>query len=142
MKKTIIAAITAVTLTAGAISGAVYAHSDKGGPGKGMEKLTQNLNLTAAQQAEIQKIFDQRMLDRKNMLETTTAEQRENLRENARDGMKAQMEAQIKALLTSEQVAQFDQMHAEKERKGGKDKGKRGQGEDKRGGKGGENCDH
>jgi len=148
MKKTIIAAITAITLTAGAISSAVYAHSDKGGPGKGMEKLTQNLNLTAEQQAEIQKIFDQRMLDRKNMLENTSAEQRENLRENAREGMKAQMESQIKALLTPEQVALFDKMHAEKEGKGGHEKGKRGQGEGKgegqgkRGGKDGENCNH
>lgn len=141
MKKTIIAAITAVTLTAGAISGAVYAHSDKGGPSKGMEKLTQNLNLTAEQQAEIQKIFDQRMLDRKNMMENTTAEQREHLREHlreiAREGMKAQMESQIKALLTPEQVAMFDQMHAEKERKEGHKKGERGHK-----GKGGENCDH
>ena len=137
MKKTIIAAITAITLTTAAISGAVYAHSGKGGPGKGMERLTENLNLTAEQQAEIQKIFDQRKLERKNMMENTTAEQRENLRENVREGMRAQMESQIKALLTPEQVAMFDQMHTEKERRGGHKKGERGHK-----GKGGESCDH
>ena len=94
----------------------------------------------------MKEIFDQKILDRKNMMESTTAEQRENLRENARDAMKAQTESQIKALLTPEQVALFDQMHAEKEARGDREhKGKKGHGEGKgwgkRGGHGEEKCD-
>lgn len=143
MKKTIIATLTAVTLTAAAISGAVYAHKGGEGPEGGLGRLTEKLNLTTEQQAQLKTIFDQKMLDRKNMHENTTAEQRENLRENAREGMKAKMEADIKALLTPEQVALFDQMHAEE----GADhergaRGHKGEGKGKRGGQDGEKCDH
>lgn len=149
MKKTIIATLTAVTLTVGAISGVAYAHKGSKGPEGAVERLTERLNLTTEQQSELQAIFDQKLLDRKNMQENTTAEQRENLRENARDGMKAKMEADIKALLTPEQVALFDQMHAEKgdddherEERGHKGKGGKGEGKGKRGGHGEEKCDH
>ena len=138
MKKTIIATLTAVTLTVGAISGVAYAHKGSKGPEGAVERLTERLNLTTEQQTELQAIFDQKLLDRKNMHENTTAEQRENLRENAREGMKAKMEADIKALLTPEQVALFDQMLAEKEARGDREhKGKWG----KRGGHGEEKCD-
>lgn len=144
MKKTIIATLTAVTLTVGAISGVAYAHKGSKGPEGAVERLTERLNLTTEQQSELQAIFDQKLLDRKNMHESTTAEQRENLRENAREGMKTKMEADIKALLTPEQVALFDQMHAEKEARGDREhKGKKGHGEGKgkRGGHGEEKCD-
>jgi len=119
-----------------------YAHKGSKGPEGAVERLSERLNLTTEQQTELQAIFDQKLLDRKNMQENTTAEQRENLRENARDGMKAKMEADIKALLTPEQVALFDQMHAEKgddhERE---ERGHKGKGKGKRGGHGEEKCD-
>lgn len=146
MKKTLIATLTAVTLTAGAISGGAFAHKGGKGPEGAVERLTERLNLTEEQQVQMKEIFDQKILDRKNMMESTTAEQRENLRENARDAMKAQTESQIKALLTPEQVALFDQMHAEKEARGDREhKGKKGHGEGKgwgkRGDHGEEKCD-
>ena len=139
MKKRLIATLTAVTLTAGAISGVALAHKGGKGPEGAVERLTERLNLTEEQQVQMKEIFDQKILDRKNMMESTTAEQRENLRENARDAMKAQTESQIKALLTPEQVALFDQMHAEKEARGDREhKGKKGHGEGKGWGKRGD----
>lgn len=137
MKTRLISAIAAVTLVA-ASTGAALAHKGGKGPERAVERLTERLNLTVEQQAEMQEIFDQKMLDRQNMMENTTAEQRENLRENARDAMKAETESQIKALLTPEQVALFDQMKAEKEARGDRwQKGKWG----KRGGHGEGKCD-
>ena len=124
MKKTIIAAITAVTLTIGALSGAVYAHEKggKGGPKRAedrVEKLTQRLDLSADQQSQLLAMFTKRDADREQMQATLTAEQRENMKANARDGMRDQMHKDIKSLLTANQIAKFENMHSG-EGKGGK----------------------
>lgn len=119
MKKTIIAAVTALTLTTGAISGLVYAHSYQGNAGKGLERMTERLSLTAEQQADVQQIFDQHMLDRKEMMENAHTEDREHQGKLDRQGMRAELKSDIRSLLTPEQVALFDQMHLGRERKGG-----------------------
>ena len=93
MKKTIIASITAVTLTIGALSGAVYADG-KGGPKSAedrVEKLTQRLDLSVVQQYQLLAMFTKRDADRGQMQATLSAEQRENMKANARDGMRDQM---------------------------------------------------
>ena len=127
MKKTIIASITAVTLTIGALSGAVYAHG-KGGPKSAedrVEKLTQRLDLSADQQSQLLAMFTKRDADREQMQATLSAEQRENMKANARDGMRDQMHKDIKSLLTADQIAKFENMHSG-EGKGGHGKGGNG----------------
>ncbi|CAI8234120.1 MAG: Uncharacterised protein [Marinobacterium sp. xm-d-530] len=124
MKKTIIASITAVTLTIGALSGAVYAHEKGGkvGPKSAedrVEKLTQRLDLSTDQQSQLLAMFTKRDTDREQMQATLTAEQRENMKANARDGMRDQMHKDIKSLLTANQIAKFENMHSG-EGKGGK----------------------
>ena len=128
MKKTIIASITAVTLTIGALSGAVYAHEKggKGGPKSAedrVEKLTQRLDLSTDQQSQLLAMFTKRDTDREQMQATLTAEQRENMKANARDGMRDQMHKDIKSLLTANQIAKFENMHSGEGKggKGGKD---------------------
>lgn len=121
MKKTLIAAITALTLTAGAISGVVYAHSKS--PERAVERMTERLNLNEEQQMQLKELYEQRMLNYKNMKEGATAEQREEMYKNGREEMRAQMESQIKALLNDDQIAVYDQMHADKDHKSGHHKG-------------------
>ncbi|NRP59310.1 hypothetical protein [Marinobacterium sp. xm-d-564] len=127
MKKTIIASITAVTMTFGALAG--IAHADgKGGPKSAedrVEKLTQRLDLSADQQSQLLAMFTKRDADREQMQATLTAEQRENMKANARDGMRDQMHKDIKSLLTAEQIAKFENMHSG-EGKGGHGKGGKG----------------
>ena len=136
MKKTLLATLTAVTIATASITGIAYADGGKG-PEGAVERLTEKLGLTVEQQAELKVLFDQRAADRKAMQENLTQEQRENMRENARDGMREQMHAQIKSVLTEEQLAKFDQMHAN-EGKG--DRHERGEGG--HGGKGGKGGKH
>ena len=127
MKKTIIASITAVTLTIGALSGAVYADG-KGGPKSAVErveKLTKRLDLSTDQQSQLVAMFTKRDADREQMQATLTAEQRENMKANARDGMRDQMHKDIKSLLTTDQIAKFENMHSG-EGKGGHSKGGKG----------------
>jgi len=131
MKKRIIAIVTALTLTAGALSGVAYAHKSKS-PERAVERMTERLNLSEEQQGQIKEIFEQRMQAHKNMKENMTAEQRKEMyKSGGREAMKAQMESQIKALLNADQVALFDQMHGEKEHKNGPkgEHGKYGHGE-------------
>jgi|GEM_PF-1630827 len=131
MKKRIIAIVTALTLTAGALSGVAYAHKSKS-PERAVERMTERLNLSEEQQGQIKEIFEQRMQAHKNMKENMTAEQRKEMyKSGGREAMKAQMESQIKALLNADQVALFDQMHGEKEQKNGPkgEHGKYGHGE-------------
>ncbi|NRP94966.1 periplasmic repressor CpxP [Marinobacterium sp. xm-g-59] len=124
MKKTIIASMTAVTMTFGALAG--IAHADgKGGPKSAedrVEKLTQRLDLTVDQQSQLLAMFTKRDADREQMQATLTPEQRENMKANARDGMRDQMHKDIKSLLTEDQIAQFENMHSGKDGhgKGGK----------------------
>ena len=135
MKKTLLATLTAVTIATASIAGIAYADGGKG-PEGAVERLTEKLGLTTEQQAQLKVLFDQRIADRKAMQENLTQEQRENMRENARDGMRDQMHAQIKSVLTEEQLAKFDQMHANEGK--GKGKGDRHErGEGGHGGKGG-----
>ena len=130
MKKTIIASITAVTLTIGALSGAVFAHEKggKGGPKSAedrVEKLTQRLDLSTDQQSQLLAMFTKRDADREQMQATLSDEQRENMKANAREGMRDQMHKDIKSLLTADQIAKFENMHSG-EGRGGHGKGGKG----------------
>lgn len=134
MKKRIIAIVTALTLTAGALSGVAYAHKSKS-PERAVERMTERLNLSEEQQGQIKELYEQRMQEHKSMKENMTAEQRKEMyKSGGREAMKAQMESQIKALLNADQVALFDQMHADKDHKDGHHKGEHGKyGHDKYG---------
>ena len=120
MKKILIATLTAVTLTAGTMSGVLYASGSKS-PEAQVEKLTQRLNLNDDQQVQLLELFSNRAAMRDQMKETLTKEQRKEMSKTARQGMRDQMHKEIKSLLSADQVAQFDQMHSDK-----KGKGKRG----------------
>ena len=119
MKKTIIATLTALTLTTSIVSGALYASGSKS-PQAQVEKLTQRLNLDDAQQTELLEMFSNRADMRDQMKEKLTKEQRKEMKKTAREGMRDQMHKDIKSILTTEQIAKFDQMHADKGEKHGK----------------------
>ncbi|MEE4296599.1 MAG: hypothetical protein V2J20_08300 [Wenzhouxiangella sp.] len=93
-------------------------------PADPVTRLSERLELTAAQQAEIQEMF---IAHRQNMRQSTRENRSE--RRQARAGLREE----IRAVLDDEQVLKFDEMAR---RAGPAGRGERGQGPHEKGGQG------
>lgn len=84
-----------------------------------VEKLTKALELTDSQQKEVRAIFEKQKTEIKALRKETKAKIK-TIREDTRSKLKGYRDAsnkEIRALLNSEQVAKFDKIVAEREKK-------------------------